>query len=207
MNGRQGCVVTVPDGFAPGTDVATLSLLGYDPHKYYDGRAPLEAVAQGLSARPDQLIFRCNFVTIVEGAMEDFTAGHISQREADQLIAELNQRGVGGDRCVFHSGVSYRNLMIASNVADMDSRCTPPHDFPGKPVASHAPHGPGAEWIRQVMDAARDVLEDHEINSVRRDLGENPATDIWLWGQGRPKTLRVSSLVSTCRGPSLRPSI
>ena len=92
MNGRQGCVVTIPSGFPPGSDVATLALFGYDPRVDYSGRAPLEAAARGIKAHPDQLIFRCNFVTITDGTMEDFAAGHISQAEADQLIADLNIR-------------------------------------------------------------------------------------------------------------------
>jgi len=188
LNGRQGCVVTVPQGFAPGSDVATLSLFGYDPHHSYDGRAPLEAAAQGLSARDGEIIFRCNFITVVDGLMEDFTAGHISQREADQLIGDLN-RFIGGDRCRFHSGVSYRNLMIAAPGADFRPNCVPPHDFPGKPVADRLPTGPGADWVAGIMEEARALLETHEVNEVRRDLGENPATNIWLWGQGRPMAL------------------
>ncbi len=187
-HGRQGCVVTVPEGFTPGSDVATLSLFGYDPHTYHTGRAPLEAAARGISACADELIFRCNFVTIVEGRMVDFTAGHISQVEAERLIADLNKK-FGQERCVFHAGISYRNLMIASDVAELSPRCTPPHDFPGATVSSHLPGGPGAAWVREVMNVAHAVLEKHEVNEVRRDLGENPATDIWLWGQGRPPTL------------------
>lgn len=188
LNGRQGCVVTVPKGFSPGSDVATLSLFGYDPHRFYDGRAPLEAAAQGLSAREGEIIFRCNFITVVDGLMEDFTAGHISQREADQLIGDLN-RSVGGDRCHFHSGVSYRNLMIAAPDGEMRPTCMPPHDFPGRPIAEHMPTGPGADWVVGIMEEARALLESHEVNAVRRDLGENSATNIWLWGQGRPMAL------------------
>lgn len=187
-HGRQGCVVTVPKGFTPGSDVATLSLFGYDPRVCHTGRAPLEAAARGISARADQLIFRCNFVTIVEGRMVDFTAGHISQVEADRLIADLNKH-FGQERCVFHAGMSYRHLMIAPNVTKLNPQCTPPHDFPGAAVSNHLPAGPGAAWVREVMDEAHEVLGNHEVNEVRRDLGENPATDIWLWGQGRPATL------------------
>lgn len=187
-SGRQGCVVTVPEGFPPGSDVATLTLFGYDPRIDYTGRAPLEAVARGIKTRSDQMIFRCNFVTITDGAMEDFTAGHISQAEADQLIAVLNEH-LGDERCRFHGGVSYRNLMVASNVGEMDPRCTPPHDIPDQPVAKHLPRGPGSDWVNSVTERARAILADHDVNLVRRDLGENPATDIWLWGQGKPKAL------------------
>ncbi|MGB2985886.1 MAG: cofactor-independent phosphoglycerate mutase, partial [Phycisphaerae bacterium] len=187
-NGRQGRVVTIPEGFAPGSDAATLSLLGYDPRVDCAGYAPLETLARGVAVRANQLIFRCDFVTIVDGAMEDFTAGRISQAEADQLMAELNQR-IGDKRCQFHTGASYRNLMIASDVADIRPQCTPPHDFPGMPVAKHLPRGPGADWLKGITERAHTILAEHEVNLVRRDLGENPATDIWLWGQGRPRSL------------------
>ncbi len=189
MNGRQGRVVTVPQGFAPGSDVATLTLFGYDPRVDYSGRAPLEAVARGIETRPDQLVFRCNFVTVTDGAMEDFTAGHISQTEAERLIADLNEQ-LGDKRCQFHSGMSYRNLMVASDVANVDPHCTPPHDIPDQPVSAHLPHGSGSDWVKSVMERARSILADHDVNLVRRDLTENPATDIWLWGHGKRKRLQ-----------------
>jgi len=187
-NGRQGTVRTVPDGFAPGSDVATMSLLGYDPRVNHSGRAPLEAAARRIPVRADQLVFRANLVTLHDGLMQDFTAGHISQKEADRLIADLNER-LGAEGCEFHAGVSYRNLMVASTAADVNPKCTPPHDIPDQPVAQHLPRGPGKDWVLRVMDLAREVLREHDVNMVRRDLGENPATDIWLWGQGRPKPL------------------
>lgn len=184
-NGRQGRVTTVPDGLSPGSDVATLSLFGYDPRSEHPGRAPLEAAARGLKIAPDQLVFRCNFVTITDGAMTDFTAGHISQAEADRLIADLNDH-LQGEGCRFFSGVSYRNLMTLPLTPRGDLRCTPPHDIPDKPVAAFRPAGPGADKLNRIMERAAELLDDHEVNQVRRDLGENPATDIWLWGQGRP---------------------
>ncbi len=187
-NGRQGLVTTVPTGFAPGSDVATLSLLGYDPRIDYPGRAPLEAVARGVTAGADELIFRCNFVTITDGRMEDFTAGHLSQREADALIADLN-RTLADEHCRFHAGVSYRNLMVAPDVGKQKLKTKPPHDIPDQPVDAHRPSGRGADRVRRVMERAHAMLAEHEINLVRKDLGENPATDIWLWGQGRSATL------------------
>lgn len=191
-HGRQGCVVTVPSGFAPHSDVATLSLLGYDPRVDYSGRAPLEAAARGIAAQPDELIFRCNFVTIVDEVMVDYTAGHISQAEADRLISDLN-RTLAVRGCRFFSGVSYRNLMIAAGAAEMELWSTPPHDIPDRPVAEYRPRGKGSERVRALMDEARQLLAEHEVNFVRRDLGENPATDIWLWGQGRAKALESFS--------------
>ncbi len=115
QNGRLGRVVTVPEGFVPATDVATLSLFGYDPAGSYTGRAPLEAAARRLTAAEDELIFRCNIVTIEDGRMKDFTADHISQSEAEELIQALNNE-FGDDHYRFHAGVSYRNLLFASGL-------------------------------------------------------------------------------------------
>ena len=192
--GRLGRVVTIPAGFTPGTDVGTMTLFGYDPQQYYSGRAPIEAAARGLTAGPDEIIFRCNFVTIRDGRMRDFTAGHITQDEADRLIADLNGLVRGGDPlldgCRFHSGVSYRNLMIASRTVGMELICAPPHDIPDEPVADHGPRGAGQERVRAIMHRAADLLRDHEVNRARAALGKPPVTDIWLWGQGRPKRLQ-----------------
>lgn len=190
MNGRQGRVVTIPEGSPPGSEVGMLSLLGYDTAVEAVGYGPLEAVARGLSVRPDQLVFCCNFVTVTDGMMEDFTAGHISQAEADRLIADLNEY-VADERCHFYSCGSYRALMVVSDVADMSPDCTPPHDIPGKPVGTHGPRGSGSKWAKEIMERARQVLAGHDVNLVRSDLGENPATDIWLWGQGRPRRLET----------------
>jgi len=189
-NGRQGTVVTVPKGFHPGSDVATLSLLGYDPKKHHDGRAPWEAAAKGLSAGPGQLIFRCNFVTVVDGVMEDPSAGHITQKEADRLIDELNEQ-VADDATRFYSGVSYRNLLIATAPPGASPACTPPHDIPGRRIEPHLPKGKGADWLKKIMALAHGLLADHDVNVVRRDMGENPATDIWLWGPGARASLPI----------------
>lgn len=181
--GRVGTVRTVPEGFIPGSDVATLTVVGYDPRSCYTGRAPLEAVAQRISLGPDELVFRCNLVTIVDGRMEDFSAGHISQKEAEALVAVL-QAALGDDRIQFHTGVSYRHLMTLKDARGLKLKCTPPHDIPGERIDGYLPSGKGSDLIRSLMDRSRAVLADHEINQVRRDLGENPATSIWLWGQG-----------------------
>jgi 2,3-bisphosphoglycerate-independent phosphoglycerate mutase len=181
-NGKVGTVRTVPAGMSPGSDVAILSVLGYDPRQYYTGRAPLEAAAQGLSVAPDEWIFRCNMVTVIDGIMEDYSAGHISTEEAEELIAELN-RQLSTPQMRFYRGVSYRHLMTYKG--SLAVKTTPPHDITGKPVAGHLPTGDGAERLRAIMDAARPIVEGHEINAVRRDLNENPATAIWLWGEGK----------------------
>ena len=181
--GRVGTVRTVPAGFVPGSDVATLSVLGYNVAECYTGRAPLEAVAKRITLEPDALVFRCNLVTIADGRMEDFSAGHISQAEAEQLIADL-QKNLGNERIRFHTGISYRHLLTVRHAESMKVHCTPPHDIPGEPVSGYLPNGRGSEFLVQVMERAAEVLARHEVNQVRRDLGENPATGIWLWGQG-----------------------
>jgi 2,3-bisphosphoglycerate-independent phosphoglycerate mutase len=187
-HGVLGRALTVPEGFTSATDVATLCLFGYDPHRYYSGRAPIEAVAKGLQARPDQLIFRCNFVTIADGCMRDFTAGHIPQAEADALIAALDAE-LGAEGCAFYAGVSYRNLMFASNAADMKLRSQPPHDIPDQPVAGYWPKGEGAERVMAIMQRAERLIAGHPVNQRRKAEGRAPVTNIWLWGQGRPVTL------------------
>lgn len=187
-HGVIGRVRTVPAGFTPATDVATLSIFGYDPARYYTGRAPLEAAAQGLTAGADEIIFRCNFVTVLDGRMKDFTADHIDQSEANCLIDDLN-RLFADEPLRFYAGVSYRNLMIAGNAADMRLSASPPHDIPDRPVVEHLPQGAGADRVRQIMSRAAEMLADHGVNRARSITGRKPVTDIWLWGQGRPTQL------------------
>ena len=192
---QQGClgrVVTIPEGFGAGTDVGTLTLMGYDPRRYHTGRAPVEALAQQLQAEPDQLIFRCNFVNITDGKMKDFTAGHIAQADAEALIAALNQAVFPRETCAFHPGVSYRNLLLVSNAAGMTVQCQPPHDITDQPVAGYWPKGADQRRVQAIMDRAAEVLAGHPVNQRRRERGEDWATNIWLWGQGTP--MRLESL-------------
>lgn len=198
-HGRLGRAVTVPNGYTPATDVATLSLFGYDPRKYYTGRAPLEAAAQGLSVGSNGVIFRCNFVTVLEGRMTDFTAGHIPQQEADRLVADLKVL-FADEGLEFHTGVSYRNLMIADDFQCPELRCAPPHDIPDQPVANHRPQGDGAELVEAIMDRAAEMICDHEVNRVRSNEGRDPVTGIWLWGQGPPTQLPSFQERFGCRG-------
>ncbi len=188
-HGVLGRVVTIPKGYVAGTDVGTLTLLGHDPHCYYSGRAPIEARARGLHATPDQLIVRCNFVHIDQGRMKDFTAGHISQADADALITSMQQGLSASHQCVFHAGVSYRNLLFLAQAAHMKLQTTPPHDISGQLIDRYLPHGEEQERIRALMQEAERLLADHPVNRRRRDLKENWATHIWLWGQGVPVAL------------------
>jgi len=191
---RAGClgrIVTIPEGFPAGTDAGTLTLMGYDPRKYHTGRAPMEALAQRVSASPDQLIFRCNFVNIADGRMRDFTAGHISQSDAAALVASLNEAVFPGETCAFHTGVSYRNLLLLSGAADLKVECQPPHDITGELVDAYWPKGEGGDRVAGIMRRAAEVLADHPVNQRRRAKGEAWATNIWLWGQGTPMKLET----------------
>lgn len=181
-NGKIGTVLNIPKNLPAGSDVAILSVLGYDPRECYTGRAPLEAAAIDLKVGPDEWIFRCNLVTIINGVMEDYCAGHISTEEGSAIIDEMN-RLVAGPTVRFYSGISYRHLMTFKGKCDVTT--TPPHDIINKPIEEYLPAGKGAEMIRTLVHRSGEVLGNSEINAVRRDLGENPATHIWLWGQGK----------------------
>jgi len=185
--GRLHLVRTAPEGMYPGSDVANLSLLGYDPARNYTGRAPLEAAGAGITLADDDVAFRCNLVTVEDGIMADYSAGHISDEEARRLIAALREKLDRPGRC-FHPGVSYRHLLVWRN-GPVQAECTPPHDITGQPVADHLPRGPGADRLRRLMEEARPILESHPVNRHRRRAGRKPANAIWLWGAGRAARL------------------
>jgi 2,3-bisphosphoglycerate-independent phosphoglycerate mutase len=179
----------VPESLPPGSDVANLSLLGYDPQQHYTGRAPLEAAAQGIQLGSDDWAIRCNLVTIEDQVMQDFTAGHISTEEASELIAAIQAR-LGSDRLQFFPGVSYRNLLVYRGSHDpapfsSDTRTTPPHDLTDKSVLDDYPRGPGSDFLSQLMNESVALFANHKVNIARRNAGKLPATNIWLWGMGR----------------------
>lgn len=181
--GRIGTVRTVPDGFTPGSDVATMSLLGYDPRGHYSGRAPIEAVARNVPLKDGDIVFRCNLINVTNGEMSDFTAGHIRTSEAEAIVRELNA-GLSDFGARFFTGVSYRNLMVVRDAELLEASCAPPHDIPNERVADYLPKGKGSAKLCELMQRATQIVGAHEVNKVRKDLGEIPATDIWLWGQG-----------------------
>ena len=185
--GRFGTTRNIPDDLPPGSDVAILSLLGYNPATVYTGRAPLEALAQDIRLANSDLVFRCNLVTVVDGTMIDNSAGGISPAEGGALLRDIAD-ALGEEHWEFHAGVGYRHLLIHRGHGKSELQTTAPHDILGQPTAGHLPKGRGAEKINHLMEASRDILAQHEINRVRQDLGEQPATQIWLWGEGlRPK--------------------
>ena len=186
--GLVGRSRNVPDRFLPASDVATLSLFGYDPERYYTGRAPLEAAAMGHSLGPDDWAIRCNLMTIRDGRLADFTAGHITSEEGAPIIQTL-QAELGRPNVEFHPGVSYRNLLIyrgqPGEARFNDQTITdPPHDHPGQPAAEHLPRGAGADLLIDLMERAKPILENHPVNRARIEAGKSPANAIWLWGQG-----------------------
>jgi len=181
--GRQGIVRTIPQGMEPGSDVAQMTLLGYDPKRYYTGRAPIEAVARNVQLGPDDWVFRCNLVTVADGKMADHSAGHISTEEGGKFIRDLNER-LGSDKIRFYTGVSYRHLLVFKGM-DFDVQTCPPHDYIGQSVDKLLPRGRGADRLIELMSRSQHLFAGHDINKVRRDLGENPVSTIWLWGQGK----------------------
>ena len=188
--GRQGTVVTTPDGMPCGSDVCTMSLLGYDPRQYHKGRAPLEAAAMGLDLEPTDWVFRLNLVTVIDGVMQDHSAGHIADGESQRLLADL-ARSVEMSEMAIHPGVSYRHILADTSGRDYSAlMTTPPHDILGEPIARSLPTGGDhAELLRHLVEKSAEVFADHEINETRRELGVLPATHVWPWGQGQPPAI------------------
>jgi len=181
-----GLARTVPDGFPPGSDVANMAVMGYDPHDFYTGRAPLEAAGLGISLDNEDVAFRCNLVHVEEGLMRDFSAGHIGDTEAGELIRFL-QENLGGS-AGFHPGLSYRHIMVSPGKGEK-ARCTPPHDITGQPIRGFLPQGADSAWLRGLMDVSARILPDHPVNIRRRESGKAPANMIWLWGQGKAPSM------------------
>ena len=185
--GRVGLVYNVPPGYEPGSDVAILSLLGYDVTEFYTGRAPIEAAAQGIEVADDEWVFRTNLVTITDGVMEDYCSGHITSAEGAELVDALN-RELAGQGVKFHPGVGYRHLAVMSG--EFDVTTTPPHNITGKAVAEHMPTGDGAGRLVKLIKASRVVLADHPVNVARRRAGNRSASSIWFWGEGKMPALQ-----------------
>lgn len=201
----QGRSHNVPPQLSPGSDVATLALLGYDPLTTYTGRAPLEAAAQGIELEPDDWAFRCNMVCLDDDVMKDFTAGHISTEDATEILADV-QRAVAerwneiapelGGTVEFRPGVSYRNLAIFRPEPgrpfpfDSTTRTVAPHDYSDRSVSDVYPQGAGSAAVCALMAECKALLKNQKTNLQRVARGELPATDCWLWGQGKRPTLK-----------------
>ncbi|MFH1024012.1 MAG: 2,3-bisphosphoglycerate-independent phosphoglycerate mutase [Planctomycetota bacterium] len=182
--GRLGEIQTVPDEVFPGTDVAAMSLLGYDPRRCYMGRGPLEAANAGIRLDPTEWVFCADFVTIEDEKMRDPTAGRLRSEEGRKFVHLLNQKvNVPGLR--FVPGAGHRNILVWKVDEPIEVVCVPPQHVLDQPVASFLPSGRGAEVILDLMMRSRVYLAENEINHVRIDLGENPANMVWIWGGGR----------------------
>src|SRR3990167_1572748 len=166
---KVGLIHTIPKDFSPASDVANLSILGYDPIEYYSGRGPLEAANMGIVLGPDDIAFRCNVVTIDQEKMVDYSAGHISSEEASTLIKFLD-KNLGSDKVRFYPGVSYRHLMVVRDKplreALLKIKCFPPHDIMGLRIKEHLPKGEGSEFLIKLMEDSKPLLAGHEINRV-----------------------------------------
>ncbi|MFH0827233.1 MAG: cofactor-independent phosphoglycerate mutase [Candidatus Omnitrophota bacterium] len=191
QKGLLGRIKTIPDKAIPGSDVAHITIFGYDPDTYYTGRGPLEAANLGIDLQEEDVVFRCNLVTASADSLTDYSAGHISSKEASIIIKSIDQ-GLGTERFKFYAGVSYRHLLLVrQGIREHLEKlmCKPPHDIVGQPIRKNFPKGEGAEIIIKLMEDSRKILERHEINLVRIDLKESPANMIWLWGQGRKPSM------------------
>lgn len=198
-NGLSGMAKTVPSGFSPGSDVANMSIFGYDPSVYYTGRSPLEAVSMGISMEKTDLAFRCNLITIGEKENEakckktdfspsclnilDHSSGHITTEEATELM-EYVAKNLQTDEFEFTPGISYRHLLISKNNYGKESICKPPHDVIGQNVGKNLPFGKESEKLKYMILESYKLLKDHPINLKRIEKGKSPGNCIWFWGQG-----------------------
>ncbi len=185
-NGRNGIVKTIPDGMSPGSDVAILSILGYDPRVYYTGRGPLEAASMDVVLNRDDVAFRCNLVTVKDEIMVDYSAGHIPTEESRILIKHIDEK-LGDEVTKFYPGASYRHLLVLGNGKGKGAKCTPPHDIVDKSIEKYLPRDGG--FLKKLMRDSMPILDEHDVNRRRVSAGKSPANMIWLWGQGMAPTM------------------
>ena len=184
-----GIVKTVAEGLKPGSDVANLSVLGYEPAVYYSGRSPLEAASIGIDLKDTDVTLRCNLVTLSDEedyekkTILDYCADDISSEEAKILI-EYIQEKLGNDKFRFYPGVSYRHCLVWSNGNPHPGVLTPPHDITGKVITDYIPKGEAVDELYDLMKKSYDLLKDHPVNKARIARGKRPANSIWLWGEG-----------------------
>ncbi|NLO22451.1 MAG: cofactor-independent phosphoglycerate mutase [Syntrophomonadaceae bacterium] len=184
-----GKAKTIPEGFPPGSDVANLAVIGYNPEKYYTGRSPLEAVSMGIELGDNDLAIRCNLVTLSDTddyrkkTMLDYSSGEISSAESRELIKTL-QDELGRPEISFYPGISYRHLLVWRNARGRNITLTPPHDITERVVGQYLPAGTDSSILLDLMLQSYNILKDHPINNRRRVAGQHPATSAWFWGEG-----------------------
>lgn len=186
----MGLARTIPEGMEPSSTSACMSILGYDPKVYYQGRSAIEAASMGIPVEDGEIAFRCNLIAARDGKMWSYSSGHISSNEAQELIAALNE-SLGSDEVHLYPGVSYRQICKIKGHRDtLSATCTPPHDIPDKPINEFLPYGPGSDLLRKLMARSEIVLLNHPVNIARRSRGDIPATMIWLfWSSGKTPTM------------------
>ena len=193
-NGEVGLCKTVADGLKPGSDVANLSVLGYDPAVCYTGRSPLEAASIGIDLKPTDVAMRCNLVTLSDEAnyadktMVDYCADDISTEEAAKIIQFIEEK-LGNELYKFYSGVSYRHCLVIQNGTTKLGNMTPPHDISGRVVGEYLSEAEEAKPLLELMEKSYELLKDHPVNLERIKRGKRPANSIWLWGEGRKPSL------------------
>lgn len=189
LKGRNGTLRTIPDKMQPGSDIANLSILGYDPLKYYTGRGPIEAISLGIKLGKNDTAFRCNLVTLMDKRMKDYSAGHISSKEAKELIETIDKK-LGSRSIKFYNGVSYRHILLIANKKTEKTECTPPHDITNQIIDPYLPRGQGSEILLELIRKSQEILENHPINIKRIQVKKTPANSIWPWGQGKKPILQ-----------------
>jgi 2,3-bisphosphoglycerate-independent phosphoglycerate mutase len=183
-DGAMGMVRTVPDGCEAGSDIANLGILGYDPRCYYTGRGPLEAASRNIPLASSDIAYRCNLITVRQGTMIDFSAGHITSSEGESLLTSL---GGSLQTVSLYHGISYRNILVVHDGGGAET--APPHDIVGKEIALFLPKGRDAEVLISCMQKSREVFANHPVNKAREASGYPPATQVWPWSGGNYPSL------------------
>lgn len=185
VKGVTGMTKTVPDGMSPGSDIANLSIFGYNPQKYFSGRAPLEAINLGIKLGPDDTAFRCNIVNADHGLMHDFTSDHIDSRLSEIIINEIS-KSVARKDIEFYPGVSYRNIMVWRNYPYAELPVTtPPHDIQDEPVEKYLPAETGSDMLKEMMFMSKSIIAESAVISDGKKKYQGNPESIWLWGGGR----------------------
>ncbi len=184
--GVLGMSQTIPAGMEPSSSNGCMSVLGYNPAAYPVGRAAIEATSLGIPVDEGDVLFRCNLISIKDGKMHDYSAGHIGNEEAQQIINDLNSQ-LGGESITFFPGLNYRHILRLKGYEEtLKAECTPPHDIPGKPVDEYRPKGPGSDFLSDLMKRSEHILLNHPVNIERKARGESTADTIWLfWGSDK----------------------
>ena len=179
QKGICGMADLIPEGFPPGSDIGNMAIMGYDPQRYHTGRAPIEAASIGIKLKPNETAFRCNLVTVINGIMDDYSAGHINNDSAKKIIAELQK--LNCDKYRFYLGTQYRHLLVVKNIEINEDSFTPPHDISGRKIFAYEPKN---EILSGIRKKAQEILANCPENKKRIAQGLKPANDIWLWGEG-----------------------